>query len=615
MIGNRRIPAGLAALSGLALAGLAVLGSAPAAGALEIGLSSSRDRVAVGEPFTVTVEVRHGGVGRVPEPELAVPDGIRQVSRSTSQNFSYINGRATSSYSVNYVMVGEREGTYEIGPARAEKGDEVAVSTNVAVEVKPAGSSAAVPQLGDDVDPDTDRRDLIVIGQVDDDNPWVNQQMTYTFTFLRAVRILEGSRYTPPPTTGFWTEELDTTEPREVVVDGRRYIAERLRTALFPTGPGEYTIGEAYLNTTVEDRNTRGRRRDPFDIFGSDRFGVFRSGREVVLKTDPVRITVRPLPAEGKPEDFSGAVGKFQISAQADRTELKAGEPITLTVRLSGDGNVKVVPSPDMSGLEGFKIYESSSEEESKAVDGRIRGTKTWEWVIVPTTGGEVEIPPVTLSTFDPETGRYVRLATAAIPIDVDANALDAAMAAGGDLALAKERVRLRQRDIRWVKEAPPRALGGGASSPWSSPGFLLAHVIPVLAFAGSVTWRRHRERLRRDVRYARRRGAGRVAAKRLASSREALSAGRLEAFWGELSGALRGYVADRFHLAAANLDEAEVRKGLAALELPDERVEELFALLERCDGARFSPIGTDEAAAADSVEQARAWIDDLERR
>ena len=606
MTGSRRIPTVLVALAALL--------AAPAAGALEIDLRGSRSQVAVGEPFTVTVEVRHGGVGRVPEPELPVPEGLRQVSRSSSQNFSYINGRATSSYAVNYVIVAEREGTFEIGPARAEKGGDVAVSTTATIEVRPAGSTATVPQLGDGVDQDKDRRDLIVIGQIDDDRPWVNQQLTYTFTFLRAVRILEGSRYTPPPVTGFWTEELDTTEPREVVVDGRRYIAERLRTALFPTGPGEFTIGEAFLNTTVEDRAARGRRRDPFDIFGSDRFGVFRSGREVVLKTDPIQLTVRALPTEGKPDDFSGAVGKFDLSAQADRTELKAGEPITLTVRLSGEGNVKVVPAPALTDLEGFKIYESSSEEESGPVDGRIRGTKTWEWVIVPTTGGEIEIPAVTLSTFDPGAGRYVRLSTPAIPIDVDANALDAAMAAGGDLALAKERVRLRQRDIRWVK-ASPRALGGGAGSPWSSSGFLLAHTIPVLAFAGSVYWRRHRERLRRDVRYARRRGAGRLAAKRLASSREALAAGRLETFWGELSATLRGYAADRFHLAAANLDETDVRRGLTTLELPADRIGELFALLERCDGARFSPIGTDAAAAAETIDRARAWIDDVERR
>ena len=105
------------------------------------------------------------------------------------------------------------------------------------------------------------------------------------------------------------------------------------------------------------------------------------------------------------------------------------------------------------------------------------------------------------------------------------------------------------------------------------------------------------------------------MAAKRLAASREALTAGRLEPFWGELSSALRGYVADRLHLAAANLDEAEVRVGLGSLRLPEERTEELFTLLARCDGARFSPIGSDAVIAAETVERAREWIDDVERR
>lgn len=596
-----------------AILALAVTAPALAEDDLRITMSFDRNEVAVGEPFTVSVEVEHGGVGRAPQPELPPVEGLRVVNRSTSQNFAYVNGKATSAFEVRYVMVGDEEGEFTIGPATATKNDVTVQGPVRTVKILPAGSSARV-NLGDDVAAaDTDRQDLIVLGQVDNETPYVNEQITYTFTFLYAVRLLQSTTYTPPSTVGFWTEDLDQTSPKDVVLEGRRYRAERVRVALFPTGPGEHQIGEAFVKATVPDSRRRSsRRRDPFDLFGSDPFGFFGGGREVALQTDPVTVNVKPLPVEGKPANFTGAVGQFRLSASADRTDLAAGEPVTLKVVLAGRGNLKVVPAPDLTELDGFKIYESTSSENSEARGAVIEGRKVWEWVIVPTTGGLVEIPSIEMAVFDPEAEEYVQLTTAAIPLEVEATGFEEALQ-GGDPALAKERVRLRQRDIRWVKEdgalrAPPEA-------PWTSPLFLAAHVLPIVAFAGSAFYRRHRDRLRRDTRYARRRGAGKAASKRLAASEKALASGEIEAFWGDLSSALRGYVADRLHLAAASLDDARVREGLSRLEVSGERVEQLLRLLDRCDGARFSPIGTDPAAARQALDQAREWIQEVERR
>jgi hypothetical protein len=604
MTGSRVLP-GLPALAALLVLAVPVR-------ALEVALEASRREVGVGEQLTVSVEVRHDGVGRVPAPQLALPQGLRQVSSYSSQNFSYVNGRATSSLAVQLVLVGEAEGTYTLGPAEVRSGDEVARSNTVVLEVKPAGSSAGAPRFGGEESGSRTGNDLVVLGQVDDPEPWVNQQVTYTFTFLRRVRLLGGTQYTPPATTGFWVEELDTSEPREVVLEGRRYVAERVRLALFPTGPGEHTVGEAYLRATVPD--ARRGRRDPFDLFGADPFGVFGGGREVVLKADAIPVRARALPETGKPADFCGAVGSFALAAEVDQRTVRAGDAVTLRVKLSGEGNVKVVAAPDLSGLSGFKIYESKSDEASRALGDRIRGEKTWEYVLVPTSGGEVEIPALRMSYFDPAQAAYVSLATDAIPLDVEATALDEALARGGDASIAKERVRLRERDIRYVKPAPARLRREGAE-PWRDPVLLLAQALPALAFAGSVAVRRHRDRLRSDRRYARRRGAGRAAGRRLDVAGAALRSPDLEAVFAQTSAALRGYVADRLHLAAANLDERAVRAGLEGLGSPPEEIEALFAMLAACDGARFSPLGSDRPAAGELVERARRWIGQVERR
>lgn len=598
----------------LMAAWLAGAGVAPA---LEVGLAVSQKELAVGEPFAVTVEVRVDGMGSIPAPTLPEVEGLRQVGRYDSRNFSYVNGVMTGSLVVEYRMVADEPGTYTLGPAVAEKGKEQARSGTVAVKVLPAGSAAKVPGGSplpqEDEEAAPEGKDLLVLASVDDERPYVNEQITYTFTFLRRVRILEGARYTPPTTVGFWVEELDSTEPREVVVDGVRYVAERVRSALFPTGAGEYTIGSSSVVVTVEDRSRR-RRRDPFDFFGNDPFGFLRSGREVRLQADPVVVNVRPLPAAGKPADFSGAVGRFELAATVDREEVKAGDPVTLTVTLAGEGNVRVVPTPDLSSLEDFKVYDSEAGETSRAVGGRIRGEKSWEYVLVPIAGGEVAIPPITLSVFDPVQEKYVTLASAAIPLHVEATDLEDALARGGDLGLTKERVRLRQRDIRYIKPLPASFRRNG-NLPVGRAGYVALHVVPALAVLAATWTRRRREKLRSDPRYARSLRARKAAERRLRAAANALGGEDPSLVSAELSSALRGYVADRLHLAASNLDERAVREGLARLGVPGEDADELFALLEACDSLRFSPAAAGSGGTADLHARVKAWILKVEKR
>lgn len=597
---------------------LALLLAAGSAHAIEVQLTCSSPEVAPGEQFTVAVEVKGSGVGSLPRPDLPLVSGLQEMGQYESRNFSYVNGRMTGSLVVQHVFVADQPGTYTIGPATVEKDGERAASGTITLQVQPGGSSSspqsrapAAPLREESLPSPSDDRDLFVIGEVDQKQPYVNEQITYTFTFLRRVQVFEGTRYTPPTTTGFWTEEIDTTDPTEVTIDGRRYVAERVRTALFPTGPGEFTIGEAKLTTTVAE--ARQRRRDPFDIFGGDPFGFFRAGREVQLKADPIRVRVKPLPEAGKPADFCGAVGKFTLRATTDRTDLQAGEPVTLKVSLNGEGNVRGVSTPDLSTLEGFKVYESQSSESSRAKNARIFGEKVWEFVLVPTTGGVAEIPSIHLSTFDPKKSAYETLTTPAIPVTVKATALDDALSRGDGVDVAKERVRLRERDIRFVKSSPGtfrRAAGPIATR----PSFLLQHALPVLLFAGSVLVSRRRERLAKDVRWARSQKARSAAEKRLRAAEKSLSGGDVSACYGEVSRALRGFVADKLDLSAANLEEETTRKELERRGATPAQLQSYVSILDSCDGARFSPLGSDPSKASELTSSARKWIAEVSR-
>ncbi|MAF26889.1 MAG: hypothetical protein CME07_03370 [Gemmatimonadetes bacterium] len=582
---------------------LLITAMATGAAALEVVLSADRERVVVGQQFTVVVEVRGEGVKKLPGPELPASPGVEIASRYESRNFSYINGSMTASLTTRFLMVPTKAGRIVLGPATAARGDEVFRSNTITVEaVRPGSSASASPKLGDERPPSSSGRDLIVTARAEPETPFVNQQGTYTLTFLRRVRLLGTPHYAQPGFEGFWAEELDSSQATEVLLEGQRYIAERVRVALFPTGDGEYGIAPATLNATLEDRY-RSRR---------DLFGFMRGGRSVQLATDSITVHVQPLPAAGKPEEFSGAVGQFQLAATLDRDTVAAGEPVTLSVRLAGEGNVKVIPAPALPEMPGFKVYESSSTERSHAEDGVIRGEKVWEFILVPSVGGVSEFPPVTLDTFEPASGRYVRLETAVLPLTVEAPG--GVPTEGGVVHSGKERVLLRDRDIRYLKPHPG-SFGGQAGLPLPLAGMLLAYGLPALAVAGSAGLRRHRDKIRTDVRYARNRRARRVASRRFRAADGTLSENRLEDFYGEVSAALRGYAADRLHLAATSLDEATVRQAWGGDDEAARASSDLFEMLMLCDSARYSGRGSDPGAAREMLTRAKAWVERMEKR
>jgi tetratricopeptide (TPR) repeat protein len=233
--------------------------------------------------------------------------------------------------------------------------------------------------------------------------------------------------------------------------------------------------------------------------------------------------------------------------------------------------------------------------------------------VLVATRGGLTEIPAIHLSVFDPGEGTYKRLATNPIAITVKATSFDEALARGDDVDVAKERVRLRERDIRWVKSAP-RTLRRAGGPLATRPEFLIAHAIPVVLFAGSVWLRRRRDRLATDLRWARSTKARGVAETRLRAAEKSLHGGDVAAFHGELSKSLRGFVADRLDVPAASLDPAAVRVALTDRGAPPELVERWLSMIEACDTARYAPSGSDPARASELARRARAWIAEASR-
>ena len=131
-------------------------------------------------------------------------------------------------------------------------------------------------------------------------------------------------------------------------------------------------------------------------------------GGSASLESEPVVVNVRALPT-GAPAGFAGAVGRFEISAEVNAATGTVNEPVLLTVKITGDGNVEALPDPAWPEFSGWRAIESPPDTEAQVVDGKITGSRTYELGLVPEEAGDLTIPEIVYPHYDPETERYVQ--------------------------------------------------------------------------------------------------------------------------------------------------------------------------------------------------------------
>jgi hypothetical protein len=575
--------------------------------AQNISFNASVDKaeVALDEQITLTVSVS-GDVKSIPQPELPPLDGFTVYSAGRSHNFSYTNGRLSSSMIFNYVLLPRKPGKFTIGPARIELGGKTYQTTPIEITVASGGKTQPAPEPPDNekqkVKPKLKGKDLFIETVVNKKKAYVNEQITLTFRFYQGVRLFHNPQYTPPSLTGFWSEDLPPKKQYYQVINGRQYFVQELKTALFPTSTGKLTIGPAELKCTAEDLD-RFPTRDPFAMFDRDLLSLFRQGKPQILKSKPIPIEVLPVPEIGKPEGFNGTVGNYKLKVSVDKTEVEMGQPITLKAKISGVGNIKSVGKPNIQELPDFRTYSSGSSENVSKEDYRVQGVKTYEEVLIPRKAGKYTIPPVEFSFFDPKTKNYETLKSEPVLLTV----LPSSQASPTEIAqLSKQEIGRAVKDIRYIKLSTSEFEDQGDPL-YKKPVFLLLQLIPLLAFAISWRYQKAREKLNSDIGYARQRRAHKSAKKRLKGANKLISAERSKEFYSEVARALLQYVGDKLNLPAYGLTKDQIEFELSERGFKKEKIDNLVRFLDYCDFARFAPGSSTE-------EEMKRFLDQAER-
>ncbi len=547
---------------------------------LQVRVALYPDTVGLDEQTTLEVTVS-GSSQNVPDVEIPALPSFEIYSQGRSSSVSIVNGQVSSSVAYRYLLLPQKPGSYPIQGISVTVNGKKVVGNSVLLVVQNKRQSTS-PRLGDQTtDTKGGTKDYFLEAVVDKKNPYVSEQVTLTLKFYIAVQYYSSPQLDEPSTTGFWTEVVGNTAPYFQRIENRNYRVIERKYALFPTQTGELTIGRASLTTTVASRNAR---RDPFDMFGD----LFPQGQQIVVKSEPIKITAKPLPTEGKPDDFTGTVGKFTITASADKTEVELNQPVTVSVKISGVGNIKSVGEPVIEETSDFRVYRAASNENVTKVDDKIGGTKVYEEVFVPKRPGILQIPALSFNYFDPKTNKYQSLTTQPITLSV---IKPEGYVASPDVPYSGPSVTVgnQAQDIRFIKQEPGD-IGKAGEVILFSPLYLIINGLPVLALLGIVVLRKRQEMLTSNVGLARSRGASSQARKRLSKAKSLARPDSVRDFYGELSLAFTQYIADKLNISPNGLTSDTIATLLRERKASPELVDNILGLLRQCDFARFAP-------------------------
>ena len=580
-------------------------------------------QVIQGKPFQLVYTVNQRAKD-FQAPEFEYFEHLAGPYTSSSSSISIVNGKHTSTYTVTYTftLMGNTAGTYTIPPASIRVSGDSYTSNGVRITVLPPDEqpSGASNQTSNSTNGQTAQRSSGTSSQNSNaDNIFIRTIVTKTHVHEQEAVLLTYKLYFAnvnvsqftnntklPDFTGFLKQEIEQGEIQTELehYNGRNYQTATLyQTLLYPQHAGEIKIDPATFEAVLQVQ-TRSQVRSIFDDF----FGSYTNVTKP-LTAPGITIHVAALPS-GKPAGFSGAVGTFSLNPSISTTTLKANEPVTLKLEISGTGNMKLIKTPAVDWPEGFELYDPKVTNNFRTTTSGVTGTKTIEMLAIPRASGDYTIPPVTFSYFDTRDDAYKTLRTPEYTLHVARGANETAPAAEGVHpqqyhGAQKEDIRQLGSDIRYISSGPLHVNEQVMQNPSSanSSAFALrpvtiysAYFIPltlaILLFIGF----RRRIRENADIRRVRYRKANKVAQKRLKAAKKLLEKGSKDtntqwaSFYEEIERAAMSYLSDRLSIPTAELSKDTIADILRQKGIDEALIKETQEVIATAEFARYAP-------------------------
>jgi hypothetical protein len=494
---------------------------------------------------SLTMVVSVSGVRNVGEPpSIRGLEPFTVSQGGTSSRMEIVNGQVSRSFDYTFFLQPKRTGNFEIGPAEIQIQGSVRRSGTVTIRVREPSTGGG-----------KERGPLFVEASLSRDEVFVEEQDIYTVKLYLRAKVSDVSLQVPE-VEGLSFKQLGKPGEYQSVYNGQPYRVLEVRYALVAEREGAYSLPPARMSMTVYEQRGRGP-RSPFD----DPFFSFAQGRPVTVASEPLQLSVRPLPSEGRPDHFAGLVGTFSLKSNLDPSRVKAGESATLTLTVEGRGNVNRIPDFKGPDLPHAKLYADQPVLTTTEDQKGISGVKTMKWAIVPEREGEVVVPPHSVSYFDPAQGKYAVVTSDPHTLNVlpgqeeEKKVAATLLREPGESEQPKQAVKEIGKDILPVHTSAQVLLSGetglaGSMGLWA---FLAA---PVLLYASVFVGLRVKRTSEQSMAGARAKRAARVFAQRCKLGAPGAAS---------LMDALREYLNDRLRLTMGSLTPADAHRVLTS--------------------------------------------------
>ena len=564
-------------------------------------VGSCKQVVNVGERFRVVYELNADGSNFASPKFPAKLQRLSGPNTSSSSSIKIINGNYQQTYTKTYTFLAaaSAEGVYKIAPASVRVAGKNIVSNALTVKVQKRTTNASGTtqksntQSGQSGVLQDD--DVYIKTIVSNRNPYIGEQIIVTNRIYTKVPVSNLNLEKAPSFQGFWSKNLSDGKTQlkqsTKVINGQEYIvADISKYALFPQKSGKLTIEATNMECVAQLRveNNRRRNRDPFDdFFGDPFFNRNVKNIQVKLSTKPVTINVKPLPQAGKPDSYTGAVGRFSFSSSLDNDSITSNDAISINLKLMGSGNLELINPPSIVFPSDFETYEPKISNKIKTETRGVSGTKKIEYLAIARNPGDFIIEPIEFSYFNPSDKKYHKITAGPYNIHV-------AKGKNGSSGItysssAQEDIRFIGKDIRHIKQGVIELKPIGEFF-FGSALYYLLFALPLLALFIFVLVFRKAEKSRGNVKLMKTRKANKVARNKLKQAEKLMKEGKNIEFYDEIAQALWGYISDKFHITQAEMSIENVQETLKQKEIEEDVISGFVNTLNNIEFARFAP-------------------------
>lgn len=575
---------------------------------------STPSRVEAGENFRVSFKVTTQDVDdfRSGLHSTDVVEVIAGPYTSSESSFQMVNGHTSSSSSITYTytLYAAKSGVYNIPAAHARVGGKQISSRPAKVTVvgsaQGRGNNSPKMHEDDNYQPHMKAagsaisgRDLFIKVSANKKKVYEQEPILLTYKVYTLVDLtqLEGKM---PELTGFHTQEIPLPQQKSFHIE--RVNGKPYRTVtwsqyvMYPQMTGKMEIPSITFKGIVVQQN---RSVDPFEAFFNGGSGYVEVKRNIVAPS--IKIDVLPLPQ--KPANFSGGVGKFNISAQLNKNELKAGDPLSLRIVVGGIGNLKLIKQPVVNFPKDWDKYDPKVTDKTKLTSNGLEGNMIYDILAVPRNQGHYTIPPVELTYYDTSLNQYKTIKTQSFEIEVAKG--------DGSRSSVVDYSKDQPKDIKDIKKGEAE-LHSVDNFFFGSVGYMMSLLIPFAAFVALLVIFRKRAIDNADLVKMKGKKANKIATKRLRQANKLMLAGKSNEFYDEVLRALWGYVGDKLNMPAEKLSRENISEKLQSHNVDDNTISKFLSAIDDCEMMRFAP-GDPEGNMNKTFESAMTAIMEIE--